>query len=232
MFLDIVMGRKNQVGLTLSPQAVALLDELAQQTDSSRAAVIEAIAQAQLALHADTPQWSFHLVPTADKTEVKPWAEGAADAPTTAPEATPAEPVDAAQNDHVQIASEVYESSADVAQLRQEKAALQAQLDAARSQIQQLQAQAAQPQPAAPSTPPQETASPPLAAATASTVDVTGQLREQVISLKTAYADLSTAHQEQQSENQRLQAALAESRSLANLGEAQLNRWQYKTFSR
>ena len=232
MFLDIVMGRKNQVGLTLSPRAVELLDELAQQMESSRAEVIEAIAQAELALHTDTPQWSFHLVPTEDKTEVSSWQQGAEAAPQPSPARHPEDHTGASQRDRSQAANGGNATGAELTQLRQEKAALQAQLDAARSQIQQLQAQAAQsPQASLPAFQ-QASISDQGTAATASTVDVTGQLREQIINLKATYAELLATHQAQENENQRLEKALAESRSLARLGEAQLNRWQYKTFSR
>jgi regulator of replication initiation timing len=226
------MGRKNQVGLVLSPKAVELLDELAQQTDASRAEVFEAIAQAQLALHADAPKWSFHLVPTADKTEVKPWQDAAKDTPNAPAEAIPADHSDASPQEPPPTTRQVSEAETELTQLRQEKAALQAQLNEARSQLQHLQTQAAQPQPTTPPPVPQSSTSQPVAPATAATTDVAEQLRNQLINLKQAYAELAAVHQEQQSENQRLQAALAQSRSLANIGEAQLKRWQYKSFSR
>lgn len=233
MFLDIVMGRKNQVGLALSPRAVALLDELAQLTDASRAEVFEAIAQAQLALHVDTPKWSFYLVPTEDKTEIQPWQGDAEDGPSASPEAMSAGHADVTPKAQPQTTNEVNQSVGELAQLRQEKAALQAQLNEARSQLQHLQTQAAQPQPTSSSSPaPQASTSDTVAPSTSATADITEQLRDQLINLKAAYAELAAAHQAQQSENQRLQEALAQSRSLANLGEAQLNRWQYRTFSR
>jgi dynactin complex subunit len=205
---------------------------LAQQTDASRAEVFEAIAQAQLTLHADTPKWSFHLVPTEDKTALQPWQGDAEDAPSASPEAMPAGHSDVTPKEQPQTTHEVNQSAGELAQLRQEKAALQAQLSEARSQLQHLQTQAAQPQFTTPSPVPQSSTSQPVAPATAATTDVAEQLRNQLINLKQAYAELAAAHQEQQSENQRLQAALAQSRSLASIGEAQLKRWQYKSFSR
>lgn len=232
MFLDIVMGRKNQVGLTLSPRAVAVLDELAQQTESSRAEVIEAIAHAQLALDTDAPQWSFYLIDENDQTTVKPWSgpiteaeENAESSPVVeAPSSEPAPP-------HPQpVATTSDDTTAQaLRQLQREKSDLQAQLDAARSQVQQLQSQLANPSPSeAPSSRPP--ASPTVPAAVVS--DITGQLREQLTNLKTAYAELESVLQQQKAENQRLQQSLSQTQPLASIGAAQLNRWQYKNFSR
>lgn len=226
------MGRKNQIGLTLSPQAIAVLDELAQQMDSSRTEVIEAIAQAQLALRTDDPKWSFYLIADDEQTTVKLDSSSPDDAQKTA--STDTESPETAAPEHfaksepdADATKEARESSLtqEVQRLQQDNEDLKAKLHQAQSAIRTVEAQLAAP---APTSAPQT----PTPALPASVSDVTTQLRDQLVKLRSAYAELEASLRQQQAENSRLQASLAQTQATANIGEAQLNRWQYKTFSR
>jgi hypothetical protein len=162
MFLDIVMGRKNQVGLALSPRAVAVLDELARHMEASRADVIEAIAHAQLALETDTPKWSFSLVHEEAQTTVQSRSTSsdtqATESSTIPVEEPDTEPSQVAPASSSEVATETAPPAPETATapppaapepdaaatqaletLQQEKADLQAQLDETRSRLQQLQ---------------------------------------------------------------------------------------------
>jgi hypothetical protein len=226
------MGRKNQIGLTLSPQAIAVLDELAQQMDSSRTEVIEAIAQAQLALRTDDPKWSFYLIADDEQTTVKLDSSSSDDAQKTAsidtesPETAAPEHFSKSEPD-ADATIEARESSLtqEVQRLQQDNEDLKTKLHQAQSAIRTMEAQLAAPAPTpAPQTPTTTLPSP--------VSDVTTQLRDQLVKLRSAYAELEASLRQQQAENSRLQASLAQTQTTANIGEAQLNRWQYKTFSR
>ena len=251
MFLDIVMGRKKQVRLILSPIAVAVLDELARQTESSRAEVIDAIAHAKVTLHTDTPEWSFCLIHEEDQTTVKPWSgsvhQGTDGEPDTHVEAISLRTTSTTTNNHPDEISTDHDDIKEIERLQHEKAELHSQLSEARSQIHHLQAKLTsqpsslptRPSPAV-STAPDISPSPAVSSAPAVSPDpaslafsdATEQLQEQLTNLKAAYAQLDAAFQQQKVENSHLQQSLAQMRQFASIGEAQLNRWKYKTFSR
>jgi len=226
------MGRKNQIGLTLSPQAITVLDELAQQMDSSRTEVIEAISQARLALRTDDPKWSFYLIADDEQTTVKldssppDDAQKTASSDTESPETALPEHFAKSEPD-ADATTEARESSLtqEMQRLQQDNDDLKAKLHQAQSAIRTMEAQLVAP---APTSVPQ----------TSTTIlpspvsDVTTQLRDQLVKLRSAYAELEASLRQQQAENSRLQTSLAQTQTTANIGEAQLNRWQYKTFSR
>jgi hypothetical protein len=228
MFLDIVMGRKNQVGLAWTPQAITVLDTLAEHTQLSRADVIEAIAQARIQILTDTAEWAVRLQPGDDHPQVEVLDPQALATPAATPPAPPPPeppaptPVDTAATDRLQ--SEV--------------TALHSQLQEARSHIQnlqfQLQEQAAAPAPAPEPVPVPVVAPPTPAPALVSGLQdgVVKGLQEQLLNTRAAYAELETQLKQQQAENDRLQQALIEAQQVATIGSSQLNRWQYKTFSR
>lgn len=242
MFLDLVMGRKSQIGLTLSSNAVSVLDELAKQTESSRSEIIEAIAHAKLAIVADAPERVFHISHGDDQTIVEevdaprdekssePTAtsQSSQETPSTPAEHQPkAEPTlpKSAVNETVnrleqEKAALQNQSAQEKATLQDQLAKTQADLAQIKSQLQQSQAQQS------------EASAPAQPSFTAANVDVTAQLREQLLNVKSALADLKDQHEQQQAENARLQQALAEAQMAATIGESQLKRWQYKTFSR
>ncbi len=256
MFLDVIMGRKQHIGLALSPQAVTVLDELAQQTDQSRIEVMEAIAHGRLAVNAVAPEWSFTLTRAGDHMTVMPASEVMAAAslpqssvtppssvtsefptsqtPSTVHQASSSPPSshtssmmpDRPAAEGTQTAENTL-SAADIAALKELSALQQTQLDAARSHIRQLQARLSNHlSTAALISAPSMTSERPAAE-----TDITGRLQAELTTLQTAYAELAAAHQEQQSQNHHLRQQLATAQTMATIGESQLNRWRYKTFS-
>lgn len=226
MFLDVIMGRKQQVRLALSPGAVAVLDELAQQTELSRAELVEAIAEGRLVTQATDPEWIFVLDTTDDHTAVIPASvspatpsapELATDLPVSAPPATTAHSTNLA------------DESSTIAELEQTCATLRTQLNEARSRLRHWQDQRSDAQHIAVS--PQATA-PTTSAVPTVVTDITARLRAELTDLKGAYADLTAAYREQQDQNQTLHQQLAAQAAIATIGEAQLNQWRYRNFSR
>jgi hypothetical protein len=234
MFLDIVMGRKNQVGLALTPQAVAVLDELADRTQLTRAEVVEAIAQARLQVLVDGAEWAFRLQPGDPQTQVEAVdPEAQTNQPKPAPE--PVSPPVAAPT----LPPQAQQDTAEVDRLQQEVTVLQAQLAEARSHMNQLKTDRQEQTPPASPDPKPEAAPAPTAVAPAApaptallNADVVKGLQEQLLNTRAAYAELEAQLQQQQAENERLQQALLEAQQVAAIGASQLNRWQYKTFSR
>ncbi|NER84173.1 MAG: hypothetical protein F6K42_32475 [Leptolyngbya sp. SIO1D8] len=270
MLLDIIMGRKNQVWLTLTPEAVSVLDDLAQHTDLSRSDMIEALFQTQIALSAENAQWNFNLKSGETGTCVEATTEISTPIQLTDSEDKPnlvtlgqASDKQVAQVEVPATAHNLYipepetpdgaasskrdtASTARINALEAEVATLQASLAATHAETSRLTArlQAEQTSPQSAMTEAAEPVSSQLAATvevmapeSASpeallSSDLVAKLQAQLLEAKDAYANLDELYQQQQAENDSLRQEIARMRQVAAIGESQLNRWQYKRFSR
>ncbi|MBE7379907.1 MAG: hypothetical protein F6J95_000670 [Leptolyngbya sp. SIO1E4] len=247
MFLDIFMGRKNQVRLTLTSEAATVLDDLAKQTDLSRSEVINAIAQGKVTLIADGAQWAFYLRSGEAGPILEAVSSPAGATPSTAtppPESLPS-PSPSAQSQPAAsdgaTASPEATATATINRLHGEIAALQTKLAIAQAEVDRIakgngiQPQMNASQPPAQSQPPEPTAAAiptPPQAETPLPTNAVAKLQQQLLDAKAAHALLEELYQKQQAETARLWQELAQLQQVAAIGENQLNRWQYKTFAR
>lgn len=226
MFLDLLKGRKSRVGLSLSPQSVEVLDKLTDAAELSRSDLIEGLMQGQLTVWSEKAQRVFQLkIDEAGGVAVEPDAPPTGDTSRTdriaaleseiaglkaqlataeAPQATPS------TSD-----AELAQQQQTVTALRQDIATLQSQL----TQLTQV-----------PTSSPADLTTGAAVASTSS--DVVAKLQQQLLDSRAAYAELTQQHQEQAQEIARLQQALNQTQAFATIGESQLNRWRYQTFSR
>jgi len=237
MFLDIIMGRKHRIGLTLTPRSLALLDALVDQTMLSRADVLDAIAQGQIQLLAPEAQWSFHITAIAEEDFVL----------------TPRSTVDASTGNASTPPSSSMQPAADVSPVPAEaprapsepdaEAILKAQLSDATDTITRLRAElatvrdqlttapavpVASSNEAAPAAPKTTSESAPKAGPSTEWVSY---LQNQLLAARSAQADLAAQVGRQTAELERLRQSLAQAQQMAAIGETQINRWQYKTFA-
>lgn len=220
MFLDVIMGRKIRVGLTLTPNAVSVLDELATRTDLSRSALVESLVGGQITLSSPASQWRFDLVVDDAGTVSLEVSDAIPDADETAPAIAPAPSSAAASEATVEKAPDADPAAAaKIASLEETVATLRAKLAAA----------TAAPEPSVPATTP-AIAAPPATEPHTSTL--VAALQQQVIDLRAQCADLESAHAAQARELEALRSDLAHSQQMAAIGEFRLNRWRYQTFSR
>jgi predicted RNase H-like nuclease (RuvC/YqgF family) len=236
MFLDIIMGRKTKVGLTLTSETVNILDVLASQTELSRSALIQQLAQAQISLTAESTERIFIL--STDES-------GA----VSLVEATPSQKEAETGTDPTEIAAlhqEIGTLKAQLAETHSQQSALATQLTEAqqvhaslRTQLMEAQQQqdtlkaeliaARSHTVATVSTAPAPTVAPPLFSDTS---DLVSKLQQQLVAAIAANTHLETQYQEQVQAVEKMRQELAQAQQLANIGASQVNRWRFQTFSR
>lgn len=221
MVLDVIMGRKIRVGLTLTPNAVSVLDELATRTDLSRSALVESLVGGQITLSSPASQWRFDLVVDDAGTVSLEVSDARPDADEAAPAIAPAPSSAAASGATVEKAPDADPAAAaKIASLEETVATLRAKL---------ATAAVAAPESSAPATTPAISA-PPVTEPHAS--PLVAALQQQVIDLRAQCADLEAIQADQERELEALRSDLAHSQQMAAIGEFRLNRWRYQTFSR
>jgi ribosomal protein L29 len=253
VFLQKLMVRKPRVSLSLTPAAVAVLDELTTATELSRSALVEQMLQGKMAFESAALAWTVSIQdteagPTVATISSGPPTSSAPTAPTpvqTGPEATIDEadeiPVpdavgtDASRDDSSALPSLSGPDTEPVAQqpeddlateitaLQQQLADLKAQLAAAQTPAPVISTAVETPAPAVPS------AGGPSASERIN--DPVPALQQQLVAAIAAQDDLQAQLQGQAQELATLRQQLAQQQSLAAVGEHQLNRWRYHTYA-
>ncbi|WP_008313678.1 hypothetical protein [Leptolyngbya sp. PCC 6406] len=240
------MARKKKVSLSLTPAAVAVLDELATHTELSRSALVESLVQGQGTVMATEPQWAVRLVsdpagmtvverlpldraltiapeildaPESPRLVADTGKDIAIDSASETPEALTGEsPVMVPASPDPEESPEALMGESPV----MVPASPDPELLALRQQVADLQAQRL----AAPSA-----LAPPVVAVFAAP-DPVPALQQQLLAAIATQSALRAEVQAQQQELTQLRQDLAHQQSLAAVGERQLNKWRHQTFSR
>jgi ribosomal protein L29 len=254
VFLQKLMVRKPRVSLSLTPAAVAVLDELTTATELSRSALVEQMLQGKMAFESAALAWTVSIQdteagPTVATISSGPPTSSAPTAPTpaqTGPEATIDEadeiPVpdavgtDASRDDSSPLPSLSGPDTEPVAQ-QQPEDDLATEITALQQQLADLKAQLAAAQTPAPvistavETPAPAVPSAGGPSASERINDPVPALQQQLVAAIAAQDDLQAQLQGQAQELATLRQQLAQQQSLAAVGEHQLNRWRYHTYA-
>lgn len=240
--LNRFMARKTKVSLSLTPEAVTVLDDLATQLSVSRSGLVEQLAQGHLAVKAPAAQQGAALMlgskgisvtpfdPSLDLPTGEPPKEPStgADAPAVEPPAadTPAVPISEGHSKGSPEGNTPEEDASGIgggaiASPPPAEPEMAGGADApAADQPGEPTAAAAGMAPVPPPEPPHPQADPVPA------------LQSQLLAAIAAQDTLKAQAQAQAQELIQLRQELAQQRSLALLGERQINRWRYYTYSR
>lgn len=241
------MVRKPRVSLSLTPAAVAVLDELTNATELSRSALVEHMLQGRMAFDSPALAWTVRIQDTEAGPTVATVSSGPPpSSPTPAPdpatlESAAVEVADEAPEAPVSTASDTTTPNLDdpgtasspdhsdgqpLAQAPETSPDRTAEITALQQQLAAIKAQlaAAQTLPPAISPGAKSSASEPIN-------DPVPALQQQLLAAIAAQDDLQAQLQGQAQELATLRQQLAQQQSLAAVGERQLNRWRYHTYA-
>lgn len=219
---DWITGKKVRVSFSLSPASLETLDAIADHTHLTRSEVIEALSEGRLSLLGEKAKTQFTLSAKGVRVNTHPdETDPPSPVSTVALETVAASRTDSAADPVREAASQSQGRDAtflkvdETAELIQEAAFQPPHIENTKASPEPLHQQIAT-----------------LNQQLADLQACLAQQRDREIAQKAQNADLAQQTQEQQQRLEVLEQQITQLQQMATIGEAQINRWRFQTYSR